>query len=210
MGLDPNGGPHLYPVHDLPPDGGYRASLERTWTSALSGGDGAFSGLTMAQMSATKGSGAEASGLKFRFDKSITGSQQKEFNGLVDGAKTTEKGAEILGASGDVFVRATGDTEQTRANHASRILSIDPRDPAYLSPLTRANFKLHATELPPDGPLGKMVTMIHELAHIVKNARDEGFGGHNVRDNENPFRNQIGLSNRLTYAGHPVYGFSQY
>jgi hypothetical protein len=56
------------------------------------------------------------------------------------------------------------------------------------------------------GLKGKMVTMVHELAHIVKDARDEGHGGHNVRDNENPFRGQIGLGPRRGYSGVSVDG----
>jgi hypothetical protein len=74
-----------------------------------------------------------------------------------------------------------------------------------LDPSSRRIFQKYPNEIPPSDAKGRAVTVGHELGHAVLGAKDEDKRGHNVRDNENPIRQGLGIPERKTYKDVPVY-----
>ena len=73
---------------------------------------------------------------------------------------------------------------------------------AFLDPKSRRDFGKYENELPSSNVKGRAVTLGHELGHDT-GAKDENkYGGTNVDRNENPIRQDLGLSDRPSYAGH--------
>jgi hypothetical protein len=144
--------------------------------------------------------------IKFNFHESFPNSAEAEFRKVLDDASKLKHGAFLNDSGPPITVRATSKQYPITGGFPdARLLVIDPRDPAYLDPGSRVKFQKWPTELPPDGHVGRMILLVHEAAHIIRNTFDEGFGGHNVRDYENPFRADVHQPDRQSYSGNKVY-----
>ena len=124
----------------------------------------------------------------------------------------TRRGAELMARDPDkvVIIRPTVGDQKTGVTRDKTTLRLNPKDHLFLDPESRSAFADRGSkpsELPPSGDKGRAVIIGHEAGHIVTpgvNGTDEKFGGRNVRDNENPIRNQLGIPDRQHYSGFPI------
>ncbi len=148
--------------------------------------------------------------LEFRFGSSFSESAQKQFLEAVRlGSSTSERGKYLANLPGTVTVFATDSTHSTQAikDNGKLQLFLNPRDPAFLDPQSRRNFQQFPTELPPSDAKGRATVVFHEFGHFtngLKSKDENKWGGHNVRDNENPVRRGLKLDDRESYKGVPI------
>ncbi len=143
--------------------------------------------------------------IEFFFDESFGAAAQAKFNEAIKlGSSTSKRGNELANMPGDLRVAATDKTHPTGFYPKEKILRLDPHDPAFLDPKSRADFNHHPTELPPDGVKGRATTVFHEVGHFAGGRDENEYRGHNVRDNENPVRRGLKLEDRKSYKGVPI------
>jgi RHS repeat-associated protein len=92
----------------------------------------------------------------------------------------------------------------TRAQGTGKYVPVE----VYLHPFTANGVKpsdMEAAqgEAPPNNIKGCAVTLAHEFGHLL-GANDEHKGGHNIVDNENPVRRELGIPDRMTDHGHLI------
>jgi RHS repeat-associated protein len=144
----------------------------------------------------------------YQFDDSYPEADRPTAAAALDGYKATGRGKQLSDQSPHLVIKVIpADATHKTAAVGTDKLRLDPKDPALLDPQTRRNFQAHPGELPPSDAKGRIVTVGHEVGHLVTNQKDESKAGpdnHNVRDNENPVRKDLGLPDRKTYDGVDV------
>jgi hypothetical protein len=143
------------------------------------------------------------------FDESFPESTRASVTAAVNAYKATERGRQLDAQSPNLKIKIlpADDTHKTAAVGKDKV-RLDPRDPAFLDPQSRRNFENHPGETPPSDAKGRIITIAHEFGHIITNQKDENMhvkNNHNVRDNENPVRQELKLPERKSYDGAPIY-----
>jgi RHS repeat-associated protein len=148
--------------------------------------------------------------LDFVFDKQYPTDKQAAVNKAIETLKSTTRGKELTDADPGRIIKIAPTDSKHRTSSQGDYIYLNPNDPAFLDCGSRRDFGRYPSELPPPTEKGRAVTLGHELGHAVTHQDDERhYGGinHNVRDNENPIRQQLGLDRRESYSGTPVYRY---